>query len=65
MLFGAPGVGKGTFAKLIHQDFKFEPFSTGDYFRSVIKRSKDSEAALDPFTLKISQILNSGQLVDD
>ena len=37
LLFGAPGVGKGTFAKLIKKDFNFKPFSTGDYFRSVIK----------------------------
>ena len=37
MLFGAPGVGKGTFAKLIQQDFDFKPFSTGDYFRHVVK----------------------------
>ena len=39
MLFGAPGVGKGTFGKLIQKDFKFKPFSTGDYFRRVIKMS--------------------------
>ena len=40
MLFGAPGVGKGTFAKLIQRDFDFKAFSTGDYFREVIKMSK-------------------------
>lgn len=33
MLFGAPGVGKGTFGKLIQRDFDFKAFSTGDYFR--------------------------------
>ena len=61
MLFGAPGVGKGTFAKLIQKDFKFEPFSTGDYFRSVIKSSQSTDA----FSMKVREILNSGQLVDD
>ena len=40
LLFGAPGVGKGTFAKLIKKDFLFKPFSTGDYFRSVIKMAQ-------------------------
>jgi adenylate kinase len=40
MLFGAPGVGKGTFGKLIQRDFDFKAFSTGDYFREVIKMSK-------------------------
>lgn len=49
MLFGAPGVGKGTFAKLIKKDFLFKDFSTGDYFRSVIKASK-SGAQVDAFT---------------
>jgi adenylate kinase family enzyme len=37
MLFGAPGVGKGTFGKLIQRDFDFKAFSTGDYFRQVVK----------------------------
>jgi adenylate kinase len=65
MLFGAPGVGKGTFAKLIKRDFNFQPFSTGDYFRSVIKMAQANSGELDSFTLRISEILNSGALVDD
>ena len=36
LLFGAPGVGKGTFGKLIEKDFDFPTFSMGDYFRSII-----------------------------
>ena len=36
-MFGAPGVGKGTMGKLIENDFRFMPFSTGDYFRKIIK----------------------------
>jgi len=40
ILFGAPGVGKGTFGKLIQKDFAFKPFSTGDYFRQVIRMAK-------------------------
>lgn len=65
LLFGAPGVGKGTFAKLIQKDFDFVQFSTGDYFRSVIKQAQNSEQELDAFTKEISEILNSGKLVDD
>ena len=37
VLFGAPGVGKGTYGKLIHKQFGFPTFSMGDYFRKVIK----------------------------
>ena len=67
LLFGAPGVGKGTFAKLIQKDFQFMPFSTGDYFRSVIKKASEGSAGqkLDDFTFKINEILKSGELVDD
>lgn len=36
LLFGAPGVGKGTYSKLIEKDFDFPTFSMGDYFRSLI-----------------------------
>ena len=65
MLFGAPGVGKGTFGKLIQRDFDFKPFSTGDYFRQVVKMAQANKEGLDAFTLEISEILNSGKLVDD
>lgn len=65
LLFGAPGVGKGTFGKLIQRDFAFQPFSTGDYFRDVIKQAKLARGPLDPFTQSISELLASGRLVDD
>ena len=29
-LFGAPGVGKGTYAKLLRKDLNFNHVSTGD-----------------------------------
>lgn len=65
MLFGAPGVGKGTFAKMIQKDFDFKPFSTGDYFRHIVKMSKSNGENLDAFSQQISNILASGKLVDD
>ena len=37
VLFGAPGVGKGTFAKLLVKDLKFNHISTGDEIRKIIK----------------------------
>ena len=65
LLFGAPGVGKGTFAKFIQRDFLFKQFSTGDYFRSLIKKSQAGAAAQDDFTRDLLDTLNSGKLVDD
>jgi adenylate kinase len=64
LLFGAPGVGKGTFAKLIQRDFLFKPFSTGDYFRQVIATASQG-GEVDAFTTKMQSILASGQFVDD
>lgn len=40
LLFGAPGVGKGTFGTMIQNEFDFKAFSTGDYFRHIVKISK-------------------------
>jgi adenylate kinase len=65
MLFGAPGVGKGTFGKLIQKDFDFKVFSTGDYFRDVIKMSKQNGGEMDSFTRFIADSLKSGKLIDD
>jgi len=36
LLFGAPGVGKGTYSKLIEKDFDMPTFSMGEYFRALI-----------------------------
>jgi adenylate kinase len=36
LLFGAPGVGKGTYGKFIERDFNFVTFSMGEYFRALI-----------------------------
>ena len=39
ILFGAPGVGKGTFAGLITREYGIPSFSTGEYFRSLLKNT--------------------------
>jgi adenylate kinase len=44
VLFGAPGVGKGTYGKLLSKEFGYPTFSMGDYFRKVINdNSADSD----------------------
>jgi adenylate kinase len=37
VLFGAPGVGKGTFAKKLIKDLQFAHISTGDEIRKILK----------------------------
>jgi adenylate kinase len=61
MLFGAPGVGKGTYSKLMEKEYDFKTFSMGDYFRALTK----DNTSKDPFILNIKKILREGQLVDD
>jgi adenylate kinase len=62
MLFGAPGVGKGTYSKLIEKEYDLPTFSMGEYFRGLINAS---ETNTDPFLVKLKDTLRSGKLVDD
>ncbi len=62
--FGAPGVGKGTYSKLLCRDLKLNPISIGDEIRKILKGQVAS--SFDPNLLKqIKEIVNSGKLVDD
>jgi len=75
LLFGAPGVGKGTYGKMVQKDFDVKAFSTGDYLREIVKRSKKQQEldqingqaneGLDAFSQKISDTLSAGKLIDD
>ena len=58
ILFGPPGAGKGTQAKLIQSELGHPQLSTGDMFRNNIKNET-------PLGLKVKSILDSGQLVGD
>lgn len=58
ILFGPPGAGKGTQAKLLQEEFKIPHLSTGDIFRSAIKNET-------PLGVKVKSILDSGKLVPD
>lgn len=58
VMFGAPGVGKGTQAKILAQRLEIPHISTGDILREAIK----NETALG---LEAKRIVESGELVPD
>jgi len=58
ILFGAPGVGKGTQAKYLAEKFKINHISTGDILREAVK----NQSALG---LKVKDITSRGELVPD
>lgn len=63
-LFGAPGVGKGTYAKLLKKDLKLNHISTGDEIRKILKGHASS--SFDKSLIKeIKQIVEAGKLVGD
>lgn len=63
ILFGAPGVGKGTYAKLLVKDLQLNQISTGDEIRKIIK---GNQGGMDPKLVEeVKQIVNSGGLVSD
>ncbi|NCQ18660.1 MAG: adenylate kinase [Ignavibacteria bacterium] len=58
ILFGAPGVGKGTQAKILSEKFSIPHISTGDILREAVKNGS-------PIGLEAKKIMNAGQLVPD
>jgi adenylate kinase len=58
VFLGAPGVGKGTQAKLLSQEKEIPHISTGDMLRVAIKGGSS-------LGLKVKSIIDSGQLVPD
>ncbi len=58
ILFGPPGAGKGTQAKLLEAALGIRQVSTGDLFRAAISNQT-------PLGVKVKTILDSGRLVDD
>jgi adenylate kinase len=60
-LFGAPGVGKGTYAKLLTQDFQLSHISTGDEIRKYLKKTPESNVQIN----LLREIVRSGGLVND
>ena len=58
ILFGAPGVGKGTQAKILSSKLNIPHISTGDILRLAVKEKT-------PLGLKAQQAMNKGELVSD
>lgn len=57
-MFGPPGAGKGTQAKLLSQKFAIPQISTGDILRAAVANQT-------PLGLKVKEILERGELVPD
>ena len=58
LLFGAPGVGKGTQAKLLSSKFNIPHISTGDILRQAVKENTD-------LGKKANEFMSRGDLVPD
>ncbi|MCR4416599.1 MAG: adenylate kinase [Ignavibacteria bacterium] len=58
ILFGPPGAGKGTQAKILSEKFKIPHISTGDMLRDAVANQTD-------LGLKAKSIMEAGQLVPD
>mgnify|MGYP002624436528 CR=1 FL=1 len=58
VLFGPPGAGKGTFAKMLVENKGYYHISTGDLLRAEI-------AAATPLGLKAKDLIEKGNLVPD
>jgi adenylate kinase len=62
LIFGPPGSGKGTQAKLITEDKKYFHFSTGDMFRSL---KTDPEMKDSTIGKKVAELISGGNFVPD
>ncbi len=58
VIFGAPGAGKGTQAKILSKKFNIPHISTGDILRESVKRGTQ-------LGLKAKEIMDKGELVSD
>ncbi len=58
ILFGAPGVGKGTQAQLLQKEFNIPQISTGDMLRQAVAEGT-------PLGVKAKALMDRGELVAD
>lgn len=58
ILFGGPGVGKGTQAKILSETYRIPHISTGDILREAVAKETD-------LGKKAKEVVKAGQLVSD
>jgi len=58
LLMGAPGAGKGTQARLLHERLQLPQISTGDMFRAL-------SALQTPLAVEVREIQQAGRLIPD
>jgi len=64
VFFGAPGVGKGTFARLMAKDYDYIKISPGDEIRKILKGKAESNLH-ESIIRKVQAAVAEGRLVDD
>jgi len=62
LMIGAPGVGKGTYSKMLSKDLNIEVLSSGEELRNIVK---NNENVKDESIQEIKNILNQGKFLDD
>ena len=58
VLFGPPGAGKGTLAKMLSEKYGFNHISTGEVIRNEIQRGTE-------LGLQVKEVIESGRLASD
>ena len=61
VIFGPPGVGKGSYTKMLTKDLNIKAFSTGDFFRNILS----ADTPKDDYMKEIEKKMKSGDLVGD
>jgi adenylate kinase len=59
LMIGAPGVGKGTYSRMLSKDLSIPELSSGDLLRNLVKSDNSDQSK------EIKKIIDSGKLVDD
>jgi len=66
LLLGAPGVGKGTYGRLLSRALNLPELSTGEELRQIVKEAiNKDEFHLDPQIQNIKNLMDEGKLVMD
>lgn len=66
LMIGAPGVGKGTYSRMLSQDMKIPELSSGEELRKIIKIKNVTDSSINGISLeKIKQTLESGAFLED